>query len=123
METLTVGSKAYYDTFALWRMTVSKPYYIMWTHAGAYVLAEDGTILYDQVRHYRSYSGQWRIIGISKRHHSHDMVSLEDAANGANIGQGWVHDLDHGTHRMWAMPKDRRATSVVRASADYKLPV
>lgn len=101
---------------------MQRPYYIMWTYAGAYVLAKDGTILYDQTRNYRSDSGQWRVIGISKRHHSHAMVSLEDAANGANIGQGWVHDLDHGTHRMWCMPKSSRATSVVLASADYKLP-
>lgn len=53
----------------------------------------------------------WRITGISTRLDSRRLVSLEDAANGAVIGQGWVHDFDHGTHRR--TPSSRRAVRVV----------
>lgn len=54
-----------------------------------------------------NYSGKWQIIGIGKRVHSARLISLEDAAQGADFGQGWVHDLDHGTHRMWGMERIR----------------
>lgn len=57
-------------------------------------------------------SATWMILGIGTRHTSRHLVSLSAAAGGASIGQGWVHDRDHGTHRMWAMPTSRRAVSV-----------
>lgn len=38
-----------------------KTKYILYTHAGHFALAEDGTILYDSARNYRSKSGQWRV--------------------------------------------------------------
>ena len=60
----------------------------------------------------RSPTEDWRILGISKRHHSREIIPLAAAASGADIGQGWVHDMDHGTHRMWAMPPNRRAIRV-----------
>ncbi len=60
------------------------------------------------------YSGRWIILGFSKRIHSHSWIKLGAAADGANIGQGWVHDLDHGTHRLWASPTGRRVQSIRR---------
>lgn len=61
------------------------------------------------------YSGRWQIIGIGKRHHSRRLITLAAAANGADIGQGWVHDIDHGYHRMWG-GGDRRIASVSRVA-------
>ncbi len=54
----------------------------------------------------------WQITGITRRLHSRHAVSLEDAANGADIGHGLIHDIDHGTRRMWASPTGRRAVKV-----------
>lgn len=78
-----------------------------------YTLADNGAVI-DRTDGPRGwdYSGQWLILGFTKRHHSARMVSLAAAAAGADIGQGWVHDLDHGHRRMWAMPTDRRAKAV-----------
>jgi len=92
---------------------MNRPAYRLWIKGGWYfILAEDGTILFDSERNYTSTSGEWKIIGIATRHNSHRLVSLKAAANGEPIGQGWVHDLDHGTHRMWGMPKHHRAVNV-----------
>jgi hypothetical protein len=62
----------------------------------------------------RAPDGSWMILGFATRHHAQTIIGLEEAANGADIGQGWVHDWDHGTHRMWGMPKHRRAVKVER---------
>lgn len=97
-------------------MTRRKIAYILTCKHGYFELAQDGTILYDSDRNYRSESGDWKILGLATRHNSNQIIPLEDAANGADIGQGWVHDLDHGTHRMWGMPTYRRAVSVRRAA-------
>ncbi len=74
-----------------------------------------GRITYDSRRNYscEPHDG-WLILGISTRHNSNCIVSLERAANGESIGQGWIHDLDHGTHRIWGMPKTDRAVRVER---------
>jgi hypothetical protein len=85
------------------------------TCKSGYVITDDeGRIMEDHVgRHYvcAPHDG-WRIIGFTRRHHSAQIIGLTAAAHGADIGQGWVHDIDHGTRRMWAMPKDRRAVKV-----------
>jgi hypothetical protein len=55
----------------------------------------------------------WKILGIATRHTSSHYSNLSDCvADPSLIGQGWIHDLDHGTHRMWGMPKHRRAVRV-----------
>lgn len=55
----------------------------------------------------------WRIIGFTTRHNARRIVSLADAVNGAPCGQGWIHDIDHGTRRMWAHPTTQRLRSIV----------
>lgn len=70
---------------------------------------------YSAGRNYRcAPHDSWRIVGIATRHLSRALVSLAEAADGASIGQGWVHDLDHGTHRTWCMPRSNRAVKVRR---------
>lgn len=73
-----------------------------------------GNIAYDSGRNYRRdpANGFWQIVGFSTRHNSQYLISLPDAAAGDNIGQGWVHDLDHGTRRMWSHPPGQRAVRV-----------
>lgn len=67
-----------------------------------------------------NYSGQWRIVGFKKRHHSHATVSLAEALDGIDVGHGWVVDWDHGTYRLWAHPSDRRVGRLQRISADSR---
>jgi hypothetical protein len=94
-----------------------KPYaYLLTSTEGVcYYLAENGDVIdrSDGPRGW-DYKGGWRILGITRRYHSAPfrMVSLADAANGADVGHGIVHDLDHGTHRVWG---SRRLASVRRA--------
>lgn len=86
-------------------------------NGSAFDLGLDGSVIYDGDRHMtfeRPNGHEWRIVGFSRRHHSRQIISLEDAANGADLGQGWVHDIDHGTRRMWGMPRNRRAVRVER---------
>ena len=85
-----------------------------------YVITDDaGNITEDHCgRHYtRVADPSWCIVGFTRRHHSRHMITLAEAANGADFGQGWVHDVDHGTRRMWGMPAYRRAVKVTRISA------
>lgn len=82
-----------------------------------YVLTDEhGNITRDCVgRDYRrTPDPSWRIAGIATRFNARWLVSLAAAADGANIGQGWIHDVDHGTARMWANPSYRRAVRVTR---------
>lgn len=67
-----------------------------------YTLADDGTVLdrSDGPRGW-NYSGQWRVLGFLTRAHSQRMVSFLDALAGAEVGHGFVVDLDHGTRRVW----------------------
>lgn len=53
------------------------------------------------------YSGKWRILGFKKRYHSHHFITLEDAADGVDVGWGVVIDLDHGSYRQWMGPGSR----------------
>jgi hypothetical protein len=75
----------------------------MTTTAGVrYTLSDDGAVI-DRTDGPRGwdYSGKWIIKGFSKRHHSRQIIPLADALAGEDVGQGWVHDLDHGMPRMW----------------------
>jgi hypothetical protein len=76
-------------------------------------LASDGTILWDGERNMGPFS-DWRVFGFSTRLNANRVVPLAQAAAGESIGQGWIHDLDHGTHRLWCMPRHHRAVSLVR---------
>ena len=61
------------------------------------------------------YGRKWQVLGFATRYNARRIVSLADAADGAEIGQGWVHDLDHGTRRMWG-GAGRRAASIRRCT-------
>lgn len=86
-----------------------------------YVLTDDhGNIAEDHSagRSYvRTPDPSWRILGFTTRAHAHRLITLAEAADGANIGQGWIHDFDHGARRMWAMPRSNRAVRVTREEA------
>lgn len=87
------------------------------TCVSGYVLTDDdGNIAEDHVgRDYvRTPDPSWRIVGFTRRHHSHRIITLAQAAAGTDIGQGWVHDVDHGTRRMWGHPSYRRAVRVTQ---------
>lgn len=91
--------------------------YCMTVKNGAYYyLTENGGILWDGTRDmaFEAPHDSWRVIGFTTRHNGNRIITLAEAANGEDIGQGWVHDLDHGTHRMWAMPKYLRARKIIR---------
>jgi hypothetical protein len=62
------------------------------------------------------YERRWRILGVTTRHHAgdHRIVPLESIIEGAPIGQGWVHDVDHGYHRMWGSPSNRKMRRLTR---------
>ena len=67
-----------------------------------------------------SYSGAWTILGSARRWNSGYIVRLSDAADGADIGHGFVCDLDHGTRRRWGNERAqrvRRATELDRETA------
>lgn len=90
------------------------PYNMTIKGGAVYRLADDGQVLWDGDRNMGPFSGEWRIIGFSIRHHSHRLISLADAAKGADLGQGWIHDIDHGTRRIWGIPKHHRVVKVER---------
>ena len=76
-----------------------------------------GNILLDGERNMRfdpASGHEWRILGFTTRHNAHRVIDLEAAASGEDIGHGWVHDMDHGTHRVWGSPAWRRAVRVER---------
>lgn len=50
----------------------------------------------------------WKILGFLRRAHSAQMVPLAEALAGADVGHGFVVDLDHGHTRVWAHPSNRR---------------
>jgi len=59
------------------------------------------------------YRRGWRIVGFATRWNAAHVIPLRDAI-GADTGQGWVHDWDHGTHRMWGSPTGRRLATLER---------
>lgn len=79
-------------------------------------LDADGGVLWDGSRGmgWEAPHTSWRITGFTTRHMGHYQITLDRAAQGEALGQGWVHDLDGGTHRMWCMPSLHRAVSVSR---------
>lgn len=80
-----------------------------------WTLSADGDVLYDGTRGMTfKADGSWRVIGFTTRHIGRTLISLADAAAGANLGQGWVHDLDHGAHRLWGMPVSQRVVRVTK---------
>lgn len=81
-----------------------------------YRLRENGAVVDVNNRGTWEYFGKWVILGFGKRYHSRHIISLEDTLKGADTGQGWVHDLDHGTHRIWASPTNRRLESLTLVS-------
>jgi citrate lyase beta subunit len=64
-----------------------------------------------------SYGKAWQILGATTRRNAHYIIPLKDIVDGADFGQGWVQDIDHGTRRMWA-GHPGRIKSVVR-TADW----
>lgn len=97
----------------------SEPAYRMTTKGrDTYILARDGAVLsrtdgpggWD-------YAHRWHIVGFGTRANSGTLIGLTDAAEGANVGQGWIHDLDHGTHGMWGSPRLDKLASITRISA------
>lgn len=84
-------------------------------NGSVWYLDSDGGVLWDGDRSmgWESPHSTWRIIGFSTRHHSRDVISLADSPV-ANLGQGWIHDLDHGAHRLWGAPSDRKVSKVYR---------
>lgn len=61
------------------------------------------------------YGQNWVILGTSTRHNAHHVNRLADvAADAGLLGQGWVHDVDHGQRRMWG---NERAVSVQKVGA------
>ena len=87
--------------------------YILRTTQGVtYELAENGAVLArSNGPQGWNYSGRWIILGAATRHNAHRVTSLADIADHGVPGQGWVHDLDHGTHRMWG---NERMASLTR---------
>ena len=87
-------------------------------------LRDDGAVVYDGTRGMRFGEGTdtWRILGFSTRHHARRVITLPEAADGAELGQGWVHDLDHGTHRLWGMPVTKRVVKVWRVAEGERIP-
>lgn len=94
----------------------SIPGYVIYLKNGShFVTDEAGNILFDGDRK-MSFppDGAWKILGFARRHNAHSIqVTLREAADGADLGQGWVFDRDHGTTRMWGMPAYRRAVRVL----------
>lgn len=74
-------------------------------------LTDDGAVIdrTDGPRNW-DYSGKWVIVGFKKRLHSARTITLAEALQGADVGQGWVVDLDHGTLRLWGGAGRRLAT-------------
>lgn len=83
-----------------------------------YILDLDGQVLQrSDGPQGHSYSGQWRIIGFTRRSNAHQIITLQEVLAGENFGQGWIHDVDHGTRRMWGHPTGRRLARLDRIPA------
>jgi hypothetical protein len=85
------------------------------TRGTIYVLAENGAVLS------RSngpkgwdYSGKWVILGATTRFNARAIIGLSEIAENGIPGQGWIHDLDHGTHRSWGSERMRSLQIIER---------
>lgn len=99
----------------------SPGYVIYLKNNSHFVTDEAGNILFDGDRNtaFRA-DGRWKILGFARRHTANRIqVSLRAAADGEDLGQGWVFDLDHGMTRMWGSPGHRRAKRVLHVSDVY----
>lgn len=83
------------------------------TRGNRYVLDDEGYVLArsDGPRGW-DYARGWRITGIAKRWHSAVSVKLAAIVAGADRGQGWIRDWDHGTYRAWGGERMRSLTHV-----------
>ena len=101
------GDPARGDSVPVFRMTLKD--------RTTYTLARDGAVLArsDGPNGWQ-YAHGWHIVGFGTRMQSQSLVTLSEAADGADTGQGWVHDLDHGTYRMWSMPSGHRLARIER---------
>jgi hypothetical protein len=61
-----------------------------------------------------NYGRGWRIVGFKTRHNAHRTISLQEALDGADVGQGWIVDWDHGTFRLWGSPSADKLASIRR---------
>lgn len=86
-----------------------------WTDDAGYVLART-----DGPRGF-TYGKGWQIVGASTRHNSRAIIRLADIVAGADFGQGWVHDIDHGTHRVWGGGSRRIKSVAVTPDDDAAL--
>lgn len=91
------------------RMTLKDGTWYDLDDGGAVLRRSDGPDNWD-------YSGNWIIVGFKTRHNSTATVSLREALNGADVGQGWIVDKDHGTYRLWGSPSGRRLSRIERVS-------
>jgi hypothetical protein len=82
------------------------------TRGATYTLDDEGYVL-DRSNGPRGwdYAHGWQIIGIAKRHHSRWIVPLFRAVTD-DTGHGIIHDLDHGTHRLWGNERMRSLVKV-----------
>ena len=122
---LAGGQVGYHRLFCAWRLDKvnekdrnTRAYYILTTVGGErYTIDRDGAVIdrSDGPRGW-DYSGKWRILGVTTRHNARAdrIIPLANLAEGEPFGQGWIHDLDHGTHRMWAHPSSSRLRCVER---------
>ena len=77
--------------------------YIMYTtRHNQYELAADGRVLgRSNGPQGWDYSGKWIILGAAMRHHSRRIMALAAITADGVPGHGIIHDLDHGTRRVW----------------------
>lgn len=101
--------------------------FVITLKAGArFYCADDGGIIFDGERKYASSgSRSWAILGFSRRWNANYMIPLAEIADmpaeeqAKALGHGIVHDLDHGTHRIWGSPSGNRAVKVERTGGRY----
>jgi hypothetical protein len=86
-------------------------------NGAVYTLTDEGAVTdrSDGPRDW-DYSGKWIITGFSTRFNSRAIIPLESVLRGAPVGHGFIHDLDHGTRRMWANPTGRRLARLERVA-------
>jgi hypothetical protein len=85
--------------------------YVLETARATYYLDENGAVI-ARTNGPRGwdYSGKWIIRGFLRRWNAGMIyATVQEAADGVDIGHGYVADLDHGTMRVWG---NERATDV-----------
>lgn len=94
-------------------------YRMITTRGNVYTLADDGRVLAcSNGPKGWDYSGKWVIVGFTKRHHSRAVLPLDAVLKGGDVGQGWVHDLDHGTRRVWGTERLRSLVKIADDPSD-----